>query len=70
MIRGKSGPARCSPQSSGTLPWPVATCSSFARLGAIIAPLVVFSDTYRPGMSILVYGVVAAGGRRRGKDKI
>ena len=78
----------------------LATCSSAARLGAIIAPLVVFTDTYRPGMSILVYGVVAmvggilslmlqpetkrctmlpdtleegevaAGGRRRGEEKI
>jgi len=37
----------------------LATCSSFARLGAIMAPLVVFMDTYRPGMSIIVYGVVA-----------
>jgi len=37
----------------------LATCSSFARLGAIIAPLVVFMDTYRQGMSIIVYGVVA-----------
>jgi len=37
----------------------LATCSSFARLGAIIAPLVVFMDTYRPGMSIIVYGVMA-----------
>jgi len=37
----------------------LATCSSFARLGAIMAPLVVFMDTFRPGMSILVYGVVA-----------
>ena len=32
----------------------LATCSSFARLGAIIAPLVVFTN-----MSLLVYGVVA-----------
>jgi len=37
----------------------LATCSSFARLGAIIAPLVVFMDTYRQGVSIIVYGVVA-----------
>eukprot|EP00092_Neocalanus_flemingeri_P001135 GFUD01001209.1.p1 GENE.GFUD01001209.1~~GFUD01001209.1.p1 ORF type:complete len:528 (-),score=171.53 GFUD01001209.1:155-1738(-) len=37
----------------------LATCSSFARLGAILAPLVVFTDMYRPGMSILVYGMVA-----------
>jgi len=37
----------------------LATCSSFARLGAIMAPLMVFADTYRPGMSILMYGMVA-----------
>jgi len=34
-------------------------CSSSARLGAIIAPLVSIADSYRPGTSILVYGLVA-----------
>lgn len=36
----------------------LSTCSSFARFGAIVAPLIVFADSYRPGMSLLLYGLV------------
>ena len=36
----------------------LSTCSSFARFGAIVAPLIVFAYSYRPGLSLLIYGLV------------
>lgn len=37
----------------------LSACSSAARLGAILAPLVVLCDSVRPGLSLLLYGVTA-----------